>query len=61
MIAYLANSESTNGPLKNLQGLWNVLEDYVQNGKLNRIGVSDIDTDLFIHLYNTAIVRKHIY
>lgn len=60
VIACSASSESTNGPLKNLQELWNVLEEYVHSGKVNRIGISDIDTELFIHLYNAAVVKPSI-
>lgn len=42
--------------LADLLTLWAVLEGYVNKQKITRIGVSDIDTDLFISLYNNSIV-----
>lgn len=42
--------------LEEIKHLWEVLESYVQNGKLSRIGISDVDTELFIALYNSAKV-----
>lgn len=42
--------------------LWAVLEGYVNKQKITRIGVSDVDTDLFISLYNNSIVSSiYIY
>jgi len=37
-----------------------VLEGYVNKQKITRIGVSDIDTDLFISLYNNSIIKPTI-
>lgn len=42
--------------LPDLLTLWVVLEGYVNKQKITRIGVSDVDTDLFISLYNNSIV-----
>jgi len=42
--------------LADLLTLWSILEGYVNKQKITRIGVSDIDTDLFISLYNNSIV-----
>lgn len=39
-----------------LQRLWTVLEEYYVLGKLTSIGVSDMDTDKFIQLFNWANV-----
>lgn len=56
VIAYLTPTQDPNVHLKEIKHLWEVLETYVQNGKLSRIGISDVDTELFIALYNSATV-----
>jgi glutamate--cysteine ligase regulatory subunit len=42
--------------LSGLKELWQVLEEYVQQQKLISIGVSDVETDVFIALYGWAKV-----
>ncbi|XP_023723559.1 glutamate--cysteine ligase regulatory subunit isoform X2 [Cryptotermes secundus] len=46
--------------LSGLKELWLVLEEYVQQQKLISIGVSDVETDVFIALYNWAKVKPSI-
>ncbi|XP_022168738.1 glutamate--cysteine ligase regulatory subunit [Myzus persicae] len=46
--------------LADLLTLWSILEGYVNKQKITRIGVSDIDTDLFISLYNNSIIKPTI-
>ncbi|XP_050440857.1 glutamate--cysteine ligase regulatory subunit [Adelges cooleyi] len=40
--------------------LWAVLESYVNKQKITRIGVSDVDTNLFVSLYNNSIIKPTI-
>jgi glutamate--cysteine ligase regulatory subunit len=42
--------------LPGLKELWQVLEEYVEQQKLLSIGVSDVETDVFIALYDWAKV-----
>ncbi|KAL1115102.1 hypothetical protein AAG570_007133 [Ranatra chinensis] len=41
-----------------LSGMWRVLEDCSTAGQINRMGVSDVDTETFVQLYNSAKVSK---
>lgn len=43
--------------LTSLQSLWTLIEEYVKLGKLSSVGVSDVDTDVFIKLFQWAKVR----
>jgi len=42
--------------LPGLKELWQVLEEYVEQQKLLSIGVSDVETDVFIELHDWARV-----
>ena len=42
--------------LPGLKELWQVLEEYVEQQKLLSIGVSDVETDVFIALHDWAKV-----
>jgi diketogulonate reductase-like aldo/keto reductase len=42
--------------LPGLKELWQVLEEYVEQQKLVSIGVSDVETDVFIALHDWAKV-----
>jgi len=42
--------------LPGLKELWQVLEEYVEQQKLLSIGVSDVETDVFIALHDWARV-----
>jgi diketogulonate reductase-like aldo/keto reductase len=56
VLAYASTSGNTSRRLSEIQHLWQVLETNVQSGRISRIGLSDVDTDLFITLYNSAKV-----
>lgn len=43
--------------LSGLQDMWTVIEELAEQDKFGDVGVSDIDTDVFITLYNWAKVR----
>jgi hypothetical protein len=43
--------------LPGLKELWQVLEEYVEQQKLLSIGVSDVETDVFIALHDWAKVN----
>ncbi|XP_046682533.1 glutamate--cysteine ligase regulatory subunit isoform X2 [Homalodisca vitripennis] len=60
VMAYTGTSHEANNRLSEIQHLWEVLEANVQSGKLSRIGISDVDTDLFITLYNSAKTKPSI-
>nr|CAD7571304.1 unnamed protein product [Timema californicum] len=53
VLAYPSKSEPTL-LLAALKELWQILEDYVERKKLHSIGVSDVDTEVFIALYDWA-------
>ncbi|XP_024086137.1 glutamate--cysteine ligase regulatory subunit [Cimex lectularius] len=46
--------------IQELHSLWTVLEDYTRHGKLERIGISDLDTDSFIELYNWSSIKPSL-
>lgn len=50
----------TEKSLSCLQELWRVLEDFVDSKKIISVGLSNIDTQLFISLYNWAKVKPSI-
>lgn len=57
VIAY-GKSEASGDLLTSLKCLWSVIEEYVNNGKLSSVGVSDVDTDVFIQLFQWAKVSN---
>ncbi|KAJ8870390.1 hypothetical protein PR048_029411 [Dryococelus australis] len=59
VLAYPSKSEPSM-LLPALQELWQVLENYVAWQRLGSIGVSDVDTDVFISLYQWAKVKPSI-
>lgn len=59
VLAYPSKAESTT-LLPELKEMWTVLEDYTQRQKLYTIGVSDIDTDIFVALHNWAKIKPSI-
>ena len=59
VIAYDTASKSSVDLLSALQELWPVVEHYVQKKKICSVGVSDIETDTFIRLYEWAMVREN--
>ncbi|XP_008545712.1 glutamate--cysteine ligase regulatory subunit [Microplitis demolitor] len=46
--------------LESLQKLWPVLEEFINAGKLMSVGVSNVDTGIFIKLYEWANVKPTI-
>lgn len=56
LVIVLNKNENTDDILPSLQRLWTVLEEYFKKGKLMSIGVSDMDTEKFIQLFNWANV-----
>ncbi|XP_058801610.1 glutamate--cysteine ligase regulatory subunit [Phymastichus coffea] len=60
LVIVLNKEENEDDILSSIQCLWTVLEEYLNNGKLISIGVSDLDTEKFIQLYNWAKVKPDI-
>ncbi|OXU23476.1 hypothetical protein TSAR_006004 [Trichomalopsis sarcophagae] len=60
LVIVLNKNENTEDILPSLQCFWTVLEEYFKKGKLMSIGVSDMDTEKFIQLFNWAIVKPNI-
>ncbi|XP_048505230.1 glutamate--cysteine ligase regulatory subunit isoform X2 [Athalia rosae] len=58
VIAY--NNTSTDDALASLQSLWTIVEEYVKLGKLSSVGVSDVDTEVFIQLFQWANTKPNI-
>lgn len=47
--------------LSGLQDIWSVIEDLTPQKRFGDVGVSDIDTDVFISLYQWAKVLYRFY
>ncbi|XP_054274924.1 glutamate--cysteine ligase regulatory subunit [Macrosteles quadrilineatus] len=60
VLAYANTSGNASTRLSEIQHLWKVLETNVQSGRVSRIGLSDVDTDLFVTLYNSAETKPSI-
>lgn len=56
MIAY-KSAESPEDMLSSLKKIWAVIEEYVRANKLFSVGLSDINTNTFIELFQWADVR----
>lgn len=48
-------------PSDELLDLWSVLEDYVLRGKITRVGIADLETDVFMNLYKQVKVKPSIF
>ncbi|XP_046739860.1 glutamate--cysteine ligase regulatory subunit [Diprion similis] len=59
VIAY-SKPESTDDILTSLKSLWTLIEEYIKLGKLSSVGVSDVDTDVFIQLFQWANTKPNI-
>ncbi|XP_063991194.1 glutamate--cysteine ligase regulatory subunit [Diachasmimorpha longicaudata] len=59
ILAY-GEAKNTESELAQLQRLWPVVETYVNDGKICHVGFSNVDTELFIKLYEWATVRPSI-
>lgn len=56
MIAY-KSTENPEDMLSSLKCIWSVIEEYVKVDKLSSVGLSDINTNTFIELFQWADVR----
>lgn len=48
-------------PSEELLNLWNVMGTFVTEKKVNRLGIADIDTNVFISLYEQATIKPGIF
>lgn len=56
VIAYTSN-EGSEDLLESLKRLWTGIEEYVKIGKLSSVGLSDLNTNVFIDLFQWANVK----
>lgn len=56
MIAYKSDEEPEN-MLSSLKKIWSAVEEYIKVDKLSSVGLSDINTNIFIELFQWADVR----
>ncbi|XP_051172606.1 glutamate--cysteine ligase regulatory subunit [Leptopilina boulardi] len=59
VIAY-KNTEESGDILTSLQSLWSVIEELKNAGKLCSVGLSDVDTEIFIQFFRAANVKPNI-
>ncbi|KAL6428315.1 hypothetical protein ACFW04_008545 [Cataglyphis niger] len=59
VIAYKSDEDPQN-LLSSLKKIWSVVEDYVKVDKLSSVGLSDINTNTFIELFQWADVKPNI-
>ncbi|XP_074111047.1 glutamate-cysteine ligase modifier subunit [Cotesia typhae] len=59
ILAY-GEAQNSGKELESLQKLWPVLEKYIQSGTLTSVGLSNVDTGVFIKLYQWAKIRPTI-
>ena len=59
VIAY-SGKEGSEDVLASLKHLWTGIEEYVKIGKLSSIGISDVNTDVFIELFQWANIKPNI-
>jgi len=60
VITHSGRSEAIPLSLETLQDTWKTLEEMVNNGKVKVIGLSDVDTEVFIQLHTWAQVKPGI-
>lgn len=58
VLAY--HPEEQTSPLNSLKNLWDVLQEAVDEGLVEMIGLSDVDADVFFKLYEWARVKPSI-
>nr|BAN20968.1 gamma-glutamylcysteine synthetase, putative [Riptortus pedestris] len=54
-------NEMKGEPTEELLKLWSVLGEYVLKKKVVRLGIADVDTDVFISLYDKVEVKPEIF
>ncbi|EFN78381.1 glutamate--cysteine ligase regulatory subunit [Harpegnathos saltator] len=59
VIAYKSTEESED-TLSSLKRIWSVVEEYVKSNKLASVGLSDINTNIFIELFQWANIKPNI-
>ncbi|KAL6256866.1 hypothetical protein P5V15_011801 [Pogonomyrmex californicus] len=59
VIAY-KSTENPEDMLSSLKKIWSVIEEYVKIDKLSSVGLSDINTNTFIELFQWANVKPNI-
>ncbi|CAL1683356.1 unnamed protein product [Lasius platythorax] len=59
VIAY-KSAEDPENMLSSLKRIWSAIEEYVKVGKLSSVGLSDINTNTFIELFQWADVKPNI-
>lgn len=61
ILAYRNEFTNSGSLLEDLLSMWRILEDFVNQGQVCDIGISDVDTEIFIELYNAAKVKPSIH
>ncbi|XP_032682167.1 glutamate--cysteine ligase regulatory subunit [Odontomachus brunneus] len=59
VIAY-KGTEEPEDTLSSLKRIWSVVEEYVKSNKLSSVGLSDINTNTFIELFQWANIKPNI-
>lgn len=59
VVAY-KKAEGSEDILTSLQSLWSVIEEYKEAGKISSVGLSDVDTEVFIQFFEAANVKPNI-
>ncbi|CAK9810757.1 Glutamate--cysteine ligase regulatory subunit [Anthophora quadrimaculata] len=59
VIAY-SSKEGSEDILESLKQLWTGVEEYVKIGKLSSVGLSDVNTNVFIDLFQWANIKPNI-
>lgn len=60
VIAY-SGKENSEDILSSLKHLWTGVEEYVKIGKLSSVGLSDVNTNEFIDLFQWANVKLYLF
>jgi glutamate--cysteine ligase regulatory subunit len=60
VLSFSQQSETSRVTLDMMKETWKVLEDCVKNNSVKMIGLCDVDTQLFIQLYQWANVKPSI-
>lgn len=60
VIAYSGQESSEELQLASLKQLWSGIEEYIKIGKLSSVGLSDVNTNVFIDLFQWANIKPNI-
>lgn len=58
ILSYLTKTTDQKKVLDEYLTMWKILEEFVRKGQIVNIGISDIETEIFIQLYETAEVSS---